>query len=191
MFQKMEATMPTAPKLNGTLRAFIERQSMFFVATAAPDGRVNVSPKGMDSLLVLSDTHIRWLNVTGSGNETAAHVTASPRMTLMFCAFEGDALILRTYGEAHITHWHQPEWGDVTTDFPQMAGARQVFDLEIDLVQTSCGTGMPLMDIRAQRGPEELLPYYADMGEDGVQDYWRRKNTASIDGAPTGVLPTA
>ena len=181
--------MPTAPKLNGTLRAFIERQPMFFVATAAPDGRVNVSPKGMDSLRVLSDTHIRWINVSGSGNETAAHISASPRMTLMFCAFEGDALILRTYGTAKSTHWHDPGWASVTSDFPKMAGARQVFDLEIDLVQTSCGTGVPLMDMRAQRGPEELLPFYADMGEDGVKDYWRRKNTTSIDGAPTGVLP--
>lgn len=181
--------MPTAPKLNGTLRAFIERQPMFFVATAAPDGRVNVSPKGMDSLRILSDTHIRWLNVTGSGNETAAHVAAAPRMTLMFCAFEGDALILRTYGDARITHWHEPNWTEVAADFPKMAGARQVFDLQIDLVQTSCGTGVPLMGLRGQRGPEELLPFYADMGEDGVKDYWGRKNTTSIDGAPTSVLP--
>lgn len=181
--------MPTAPKLNGTLRAFIERQPLFFVATAAPDGRVNVSPKGMDSLRVVSETHIRWLNVSGSGNETAAHVAVSPRMTLMFCAFEGDALILRTYGTAKITHWHDPEWNDAAAGFPHMAGARQVFDLTIDLVQTSCGTGVPLMELQQQRGPEELLPFYAEMGEDGVKDYWRRKNTTSIDGAATGVLP--
>ena len=110
-------------------------------------------------------------------------------MTLMFCAFEGDALILRTYGKAGTTHWHDPGWSDAAAGFPEMAGARQIFDLEIDLVQTSCGTGVPLMDMRAQRGPEELLPFYAEMGEDGVRDYWRRKNTTSIDGAPTGVLP--
>ncbi|MGB0411312.1 MAG: pyridoxamine 5'-phosphate oxidase family protein [Pikeienuella sp.] len=181
--------MPTAKKLNGTLRAFIERQPMFFVATAAPDGRVNVSPKGMDSLRVISDTRIRWVNVSGSGNETAAHVAATPRMTLMFCAFEGDALILRTYGTARTTHWHDHDWATASAPFPQMAGARQVFDLEIDLVQTSCGTGVPLMEFRAQRGPEELLPFYADMGADGVKDYWQRKNTLSIDGAPTGVFP--
>ena len=150
---------------------------------------MNVSPKGMDSLRILSDTHIRWLNVTGSGNETAAHVAASPRMTLMFCAFEGDALILRTYGTARMTQWHEDGWQDAAGMFPAMAGARQVFDLEIDLVQTSCGTGVPLMSFQAQRGPEALLPFYEDMSAQELEDYWRRKNTSSLDGGPTGVLP--
>jgi len=80
--------MGTSKRLNGTLRGFIERQRMFFVATAARDGRVNVSPKGMDSLRIIDDTHILWLNLTGSGNETAAHLLDTPRMTLMFCAFD-------------------------------------------------------------------------------------------------------
>ena len=168
---------------------FIEAQHMFFVATAAPDGRVNLSPKGMDSLRILSDQRVAWINVSGSGNETAAHVQAAPRMTLMFCAFEGDALILRLYGAARMTQWHEPGWAEAAAPFPAMAGARQVFELDVDLVQTSCGTGVPLMDYRAQRGPEELLPFYADMGEDGVRDYWRRKNRLSLDGAETGILP--
>ena len=181
--------MPTAPKLNGTLRRLIERQPLFFVATAAPSGRVNLSPKGMDSLRIDDDRRIRWLNLSGSGNETAAHLRESPRMTLMFCAFEGDPLILRVYGEATATHPHDAGWDVTSRDFPAMAGSRQVFDLSIELVQTSCGTGVPVMPVARQRGPAELLPFYAEMGEDGVRDYWRRKNVVSLDGAPTGVLP--
>ena len=91
-------------------RAFIERQLMYFVATAAPDGRVNLSPKGMDSLCVLNDHRVIWLNGTGSGNETAAHLLEHPRMTLMFCAFEGKPLILRLYGQARAVHPRDADW---------------------------------------------------------------------------------
>lgn len=178
--------MPLAAKLNTTLRNFIARQPMFFVATAGREGRVNVSPKGLDTLQILSDTHIRWLNLSGSGNETAAHVRENGRMTLMFCAFEGVALILRVYGTATVTHPDDAGWTDLVGDFPELAGSRQIFDLQVTSVQTSCGTGVPLMDLVDQRGPNELVPYYADMGPDGVRAYWDRKNTHSIDGAPTG-----
>ncbi len=181
--------MPTGPQLNRTLRAFIERQHMFFVATAAPEGRVNLSPKGADSLRIVSDTHIRWLNLSGSGNETAGHLRQSDRMTLMFCAFEGDALILRVYGTARTLHPRDKGWDEAAADFPAMAGSRQIFDMTVDLVQTSCGTGVPLMPFQQDRVHTELLPFYADMGENGVQDYWKRKNTQTIDGYPTGLLP--
>ena len=180
--------MPTGPKLNRSLRAFIERQKLFFVATAAPEGRVNLSPKGADSLRIISDTHIRWLNLSGSGNETAGHLRQSNRMTLMFCAFEGDALILRVYGTAKTLHPRDAGWAEAAADFPEMAGTRQIFDMHIDLVQTSCGTGVPLMPFEADRVHSELLPFYADMGENGVQEYWQRKNTETIDGYPTGLL---
>ncbi|MDX8354217.1 pyridoxamine 5'-phosphate oxidase family protein [Cognatiyoonia sp. IB215182] len=180
--------MAIGSKLNTTLRGFIERQHLFFVATAAVEGRVNVSPKGMDSLRIIDDNRIVWLNLTGSGNETAAHLRDTNRMTLMFCAFEGDALILRVYGHAKTLHPRDPGWDEAVTQFPPMAGSRQIFDMTIDMVQTSCGTGVPLMRFEKQRGPEELLPYYADMGEDGVQDYWRRKNIESIDGQATGIF---
>ena len=108
--------MGIGTKLTPTLCAFIERQPVFFVATAAPDVRVNVSPKGMSTLRILGDTHIRWLNLSGSGNETAAHLRASNRMTLMFCAFEGDPMILRIYGQATTSHPRDPDWArcDVT-----------------------------------------------------------------------------
>lgn len=180
--------MATGPKLNRSFRAFIERQPMFFVATAARKGRVNLSPKSLDTLRILGDTHIRWLNLSGSGNETAAHLRDSPRMTLMFCAFEGNALILRVYGNATVLHPRDPGWEAAAADFPKLAGSRQIFDLEIDLVQTSCGSGVPFMDFAGDRGAEELVPFYEKMGPDGVRDYWQRKNTASIDGMPTGIF---
>jgi len=180
--------MPTATKLNRTLIDFIEKQHMFFVATAAPDGRVNLSPKGMETLKVLDDTSVVWLNLSGSGNETAAHLLENPRMTLMFCAFEGSARILRVYGDAKTTQPGDAKWEHFGSLFQPMAGSRQIFSLEINLIQTSCGTGVPLMDFRGQRGPEELLPFYEEMGESGVRDYWNRKNATSIDGKPTGIV---
>jgi len=181
--------VPTAPKLNATLRAFIERQPMFFVATAAPDGRVNVSPKGLDTLKIMADDRIVWLNLSGSGNETAAHVLELPRMTLMFCAFEGEPMILRVYGTARLVYPRDAEWDTLAAGFPALAGSRQIFDLDVDLVQTSCGTGVPRMQFVEGRGENELVPFYADMGPDGVADYWRRKNRFSLDGKSTGILP--
>lgn len=179
--------MPEGSKLNGTLRAFIERQKLFFVATAAQDGRVNLSPKGADSLRVLSDTHIRWLNLTGSGNETAGHIRRTNRITMMFCAFEGDALILRVYGKATVLHPRDPGWQEACAGFAPMAGSRQIFDVTIEAVQTSCGTGVPYMAYDGERAETELLPFYADMGEDGVDAYWRKKNLRTIDGFDTGL----
>jgi Pyridoxamine 5'-phosphate oxidase len=180
--------MATAPKLNGTLIDFIRAQQMFFVATSAAEGRVNVSPKGLSSLRVVSERQIVWLNLSGSGNETAAHVLECPRMTLMFCAFAGVARILRVYGSAKVFHPRDLEWADLAVDFPVMAGSRQIFVLDIDLVQMSCGTGVPLMNFVAERGPTEMLPFYEEMGEEGVKDYWVRKNSLSIDGKATGIL---
>ncbi len=180
--------MPTAPKLNATLIDFIQTQRMFFVATAAADGRVNISPKGLESLLVLSETKIIWLNLSGSGNETASHIRELPRMTLMFCAFDGEARILRTSGTAKVFHPHDEGWDHYITQFPDMAGSRQIFELNIDLVQTSCGTGVPIMEFIAERGPTEMLPFYEEMGEAGVKAYWKRKNARSIDGKETGIV---
>ncbi|MEM7210863.1 MAG: pyridoxamine 5'-phosphate oxidase family protein [Pseudomonadota bacterium] len=179
--------MPTARHLNPSLTAFIERQPMFFVATAASDGRVNLSPKGLETLQVKSSERIVWLNLTGSGNETAAHVRAHPRMTLMFCAFEGPAKILRVYGTARVVHPSNIAWSALADEFPKMPGTRQIFDLDIDLVQTSCGTGVPVMTPVKQRGPDELLPFYAEMGPEGVRDYWQRTNRLSLDGVETGI----
>ena len=147
-----------------------------------------MSPKGMDTLRILDDSRVAWLNLSGSGNETAAHLLDSARMTLMFCAFDGEAMILRVYGAAKAIHPRDPQWPAAVAAFPQIAGSRQIFALDIDLVQTSCGTGVPLMTFAASRAETELVPFYAEMGEQGVRDYWARKNVLSIDGSPTGIF---
>lgn len=175
-------------KLNHSFRAFIEEQIMFFVATAAAQGRVNVSPKGMDTLRILSDQKIVWLSLTGSGNETAAHLLQDPRMTLMFCAFKGDHLILRTYGNASVIHPRDPEWDKLYALFPDYAGARNIFILDIDLVTTSCGSGVPEMSVVRSRGETDLEPWYAEMGPEKVEEFWKKKNQNSLDDQPTGIF---
>lgn len=136
----------------------------------------------------MNENRIVWLSLSGSGNETAAHLTESDRMTLMFCAFSGEAMILRAYGHAKVLHPRDQGWSELAGLFAPMAGARQIFDLAIDLVQTACGSGVPVMDFRAERGADELLPFYEAMGEEGIKDYWRRKNTLSVDGKKTHIL---
>lgn len=180
--------MATNNKLNSTLIDFISNQHLFFVATAAEDGRVNLSPKGCDCLKIIDENTLIWLNLSGSGNETAAHLRQSNRMTLMFCAFTGPAMILRLYGQAKTFHPRDEQWPLLLKQFPQMAGSRQVFELTIDLIQTSCGTGVPELEFISQRADEQLLPFYNDMGPDGVSNYWERKNSVSIDGKPTGIF---
>jgi hypothetical protein len=173
------------PSISEQHRSFIERQHMYFVGTAARDGRVNVSPKGLDSLRVLGPDRVVWLNGTGSGNETAAHLLDSPRMTVMFCSFEGKPLILRLYGTARAIHEGDPGWDEALALFPPMDGARNVFDLEVDLVQTSCGFGVPLYDYVEQR---TLMPTWAQSrGPAAVREYQQQKNRVSIDGLPTGL----
>ena len=168
------------------LQAFIERQHVFFVGTAAPEGRVNLSPKGMDTLRVLDERRIVWLNLTGSGNETAAHVRESDRMTLMFCAFEGDPVILRAYGRATAIHPRDRAWETLFSLFPPLPGARQIFDLQVDLVQTSCGMGVPRFDYAGPR--EQLIDWANAKGETGLYEYWQRRNIVSLDGNPTGIF---
>ncbi len=115
--------------------AFIEAQKIFFVGTAAAEGTVNLSPKGGDSLRVIDAHTLAWLNLTGSGNESAAHVLQHPRMTVMFCAFEGAPLILRAYGRARVLHRSDPEWSSSLARFPQSVAARQIFLLDIARVR--------------------------------------------------------
>ena len=164
-------------------KSFIEEQKVFFVGTAAMDGRVNVSPKGMDSLKVLDRNRVAWLNLTGSGNETSAH---NPRMTLMFMSLSGDPLILRLYGTAKVIHRKDEQWDNLISIFPSIPGARQIFDLSVDLVQTSCGMGVPLFDFVAER--EALSNWAQKKGEDGIRDYWQDRNQVSLDGKPTSIM---
>ena len=137
--------------LNNDHIKFIQKQKVFFVATAVADGRINLSPKGLDSLRVLNGNRIVWLNLTGSGNETAAHVQESSRMTLMMNAFEGKALILRIYGQAKVIHHLDEEWKEFVDLFPYSEGSRQIFDLSIELVQTSCGWAVPEYEFKKER----------------------------------------
>ena len=172
--------------LSESHRSFIEQQKIFFVATAMADGRINLSPKGMDTFRVIGPKQILWLNLTGSGNETATHLQHNNRMTIMFCAFEGKPLILRLYGKAEVYHQHDSFWKDHIDKFPELAGSRQLINMHIDLVQNSCGMAVPLMDFREERG---LLKTWAEnKGMDGLQKYHQQKNTTSLDGHPTGIF---
>ncbi len=168
------------------LQSFIAAQRLFFVATAAATGRVNLSPKGMDSLRVLSPRRVVWLNLTGSGNETSAHLQIDPRMTLMFCAFSGPPTILRVYGEARVVHQTDTDWAEYLGLFPRLAGARQIFELSVDLVATSCGMGVPLYDYVGDR--DQLLTWAESKGKAGIEQYWETRNQWSLDGEPTGIV---
>ena len=165
---------------------FIKEQKIFFVGTATSDSRVNISPKGMDSLRVVDPRRVVWLNVTGSGNETTAHVQENPRMTVMFCAFAGNPLILRLYGKAKVIHRNDPEWNALFGFFEPIPGTRQIFDLSVDLVQTSCGMAVPYHTYGGER--EQLKNWAEKKGPEGLKKYWEEKNQASIDGIPTNIV---
>lgn len=173
-------------------REFIQRQKLFFVASAAPEGRVNLSPKGFDALRVLSPTSVAYLDLTGSGNETAAHLLAEGpsqgRLTIVFCAFEGAPLILRLYGRGEVLPRGSVAYAELlATHFAgeEPAGARHVIRLEIDLVQSSCGFGVPLFSYQEER--PTLIRWAEAKGEDGLRIYRREKNMSSLDGLPTGL----
>jgi hypothetical protein len=165
---------------------FIGQQRLFFVGTAGPEGHVNVSPKGLDSFRVLDPGAVAWLNLTGSGNETAAHVLESGRMTVMFCSFAQKPLILRLYGTAQVVHQRDAQWSDVAGLFPEYTGARQVFLLDLQLVVTSCGYGVPEYTIKRER--PTLVNWADKRGAEGVQQYWREKNVKSLDDRDTGIF---
>ncbi len=165
---------------------FILAQKLFFVGTATADSKVNISPKGMDSFRVINRNRIVWLNVTGSGNETAAHVQMNPRMTIMFTAFEGKPLTLRLYGKAIAVHHTDKQWSELYDLFAPIAGARQIFDLDIELVQSSCGMSIPLFDYVGER--DQLTNWAEKRGEAGIREYWEDKNQFSLDGIATHII---
>ncbi len=172
--------------INQRLQDFIVNQKVFFVGTAASDGRVNVSPKGMDTLRVINPNLVVWLNLTGSGNETAAHLLHNSRMTIMFCSFSESPLILRLYGTAEAYHERDEPFHTYKALFPELKGSRQVMEMKVDLVHTSCGFGVPLMEFQAERNT--LKSWTEKKGEEGIKSYWKEKNTLSLDGYPTDIL---
>ncbi|WP_025743502.1 pyridoxamine 5'-phosphate oxidase family protein [Aquimarina pacifica] len=167
------------------LQEFIRNQKIFFVGTAANEGSVNISPKGMDTFRVLDKNRIVWLNLTGSGNETAAHLIKNNRMTIMFCSFSDKPLILRLYGTAAIFHEKDKNYQEHIQLFPELAGARQIIEMNVDLVQTSCGFAVPFMDFKEERG--QLQSWAKKQGKDRLIAYRKEKNSHSIDGFETNL----
>jgi len=165
-----------SPKLN----SFIEEQKVFFVGTARSEGSVNVSPKGMDTFRLINSNKIVWLNLTGSGNETAAHLQENNRMTILFCSFEEKPLILRLYGNASIYHKSDAAYKEHITLFPKHIGARQIIIMKVDQVQTSCGFAVPFMEFKEERS--QLTRWADKKGQGGIEAYWKDKNSKSIDG---------
>lgn len=160
---------------------------MFFTASAAAGAHINLSPKGLDGLRLIDDNAVVYLDLTGSGNETAAHIRAEGRLTLMFCAFEGAPLILRLYGRGRVIARGDAEYAALlATCFAgfEPLGARQMIRLDIDLVQTSCGYGVPLLDYTGER--PSFANWAQSKGEEGLKVYRREKNRLSIDRLETG-----
>ncbi len=180
------------PSIDEACRDFIGRQRIFFAASAAPGAHVNLSPRGTDLFVVLDPFTVAWLDKTGSGNETAAHLKADGRLTVMFCAFDGPPNILRLYGRGEVLRRDSEAYRDLlATAFGgvEPPGARQIVRLRVDRVQTSCGYGAPLFDYRGER--PSLDNWARSKGEDGLEAYRREKNTVSIDGLPTGLFDDA
>lgn len=168
--------------LNEKHIAMIEAQPVFFVATAAPDARINLSPKGYDAFRVLSPTRVGYLDLGGSGNETNAHLLADGRITLMFCNFQQPALILRIYGRGNPVLPWESGWEEISQHFTLLPGTRQIFDIAVESVQTSCGWGVPFMQFERER--TTLLKAHSNA--DPLE--WAgkvRRRRESIDGLPT------
>lgn len=168
------------------LELFIQNQKIFFVATAADEGRINLSPKGLDSLRIVDSSTVMWLNLTGSGNETAAHLLQNDRMTMMFCSFEKKPTILRLYGLAKIFHPRDAVFQEHIGSFPESLGARQIVIMTVQSVQTSCGYAVPIMGFQEER--DVLTTWTKNKGRKKIEDYWVERNSKSIDGFDTEIV---
>jgi hypothetical protein len=170
-------------QLDETLRRFIEKQKVFFTATAPVSGRINLSPKGMDTFRCLDEKTVAYLDLTGSGNETAAHTFENGRMTIMFCSFSAKPLILRLYGRSLVVQPKDPQWAELYPNFEPMKGERQIIVLDIESAQTSCGYGVPVFELKEER--QQLIDWAEKKGDENLREYRRTKNRLSIDGLPT------
>ena len=171
--------------LDDKLIAFIEAQPMFFIASALDEGRVNLSPKGLDAFRVLGPNLCAYLDITGSGNETAAHAQAGGRTTVMFCSFGRNPLVLRLYGRSRVGPIGSELWKQYVDRFAPTPGARQIVLIEIDSCQTACGFGVPLMHLERPR--TTLTDHWAAKGEEATEEYRRKRNKVSIDGLPSWI----
>ena len=172
-------------QITPTLQSFIQAQPLFFVATAplSEQGHVNLSPKGYDTFRILSSHQVAYLDFTGSGNETSAHLAENGRITFLFCAFSGAPKILRLYGKGETVLPGAERWEELLAHFPSYPGIRQIILASIDLVRTSCGYGVPLMELQKDR--ETLARWATSKGEEGLADYRGAHNSKSLDGLPT------
>ncbi|MCW9035900.1 MAG: pyridoxamine 5'-phosphate oxidase family protein [Rhodospirillales bacterium] len=170
-----------ADKIESNHQTFMAKQQMFFIATAPDKGRVNLSPKGLDCFKVISPNRVVYRDLTGSGNETSAHLNQNGRITIMFCAFEGNPLILRLYGMGHAVTAVSPDWEEYTALFgDQPTGIRQFMVIDVESVQSSCGFGVPLYEYQGER--DNLTNYLEKIGDDGAKEFQDKNNTVSIDG---------
>jgi hypothetical protein len=170
-------------ELNEDLKEFVARQRIFFHASAPSQGRINLSPKGLDTFRVLSDKRVGYLDLTGSECETAAHLAENGRLTIMFCSFEGHPLIVRLYGTGRVVRPRDPDWQELHVEFPTLPGERQIIVLEIESIMTTCGFAVPLFDYRGDR--EQLTEFTCKMGDERMDNYRHERNQVSIDGLPT------
>jgi hypothetical protein len=167
------------------LKQFISQQQMFFTATAAVTGRINLSPKGIDTFRYLDEHTVAYLDLTGSGNETAALLAADGRMTIMFCSFAGKPWILRLYGNGNVVPLDSERGRELHPLFGSIPGERHIIELNVESAQTSCGMGVPLYEYKEQR--DLLIDWAAKKGGEAMKEYRRQKNALSIDGLPTGL----
>ena len=172
-------------RITPTLQSFIKAQPLFFVATAplSEHGHVNLSPKGYDTFRILSPHQVAYLDLTGSGNETSAHLAENGRITFLFCAFQGTPQIVGLYGKGETVLPGADRWEELVAHFPSYPGIRQIILASIHLVQTSCGYGVPLMELQKDR--ETLVRWATSKGEEGLVDYRGANNGKSLDGLPT------
>ncbi|HKN01848.1 MAG TPA: pyridoxamine 5'-phosphate oxidase family protein [Candidatus Binataceae bacterium] len=168
------------------IKEFIAAQMMFFVATAPNAGRINLSPKGMDTFRVLSDKRAIYLDLTGSGNETAAHLFENGRITIMFCSFDKNARIARLYGRGRTIHPRDDKWNEYLGMFPPAPGVRQVMEIDVDSAMTSCGYAVPRYENLTER--DTLRKYWEKRNDVDVAKYHHDKNERSIDGLPNAMF---
>ncbi|CAA6818404.1 MAG: Pyridoxamine 5'-phosphate oxidase [uncultured Sulfurovum sp.] len=172
--------------INKAHKEFIEKQKMFVIGSAGAEGFINVSPKGMDTFKIIDEHTVVWLNHTGSGNETSAHVQENGRMTIMFNSFDKAPMILKLYGTADVIHDADERWDEMCTHFNEFLGARQFFELKVELVLTSCGFGVPQYKYIGERN--KLEKWAKRVGREGMKVYWTEKNVETLDGEKTNVL---
>ena len=170
------------------IRTFIENQKVFFVATAPREGHINLSPKGMDTFRVLDARTAIYLDLTGSGNETAAHLLENGRITIMFCSFDKAAMIARLYGRGRAIRPGDPRWENYLAKFPPVPGVRQIMEILVERAMNSCGYAVPRMSDDGLEEREALRKYWLKEGAD-PENYQRTHNVSSIDGLPTGIEP--